>query len=65
MKTFIQNNSGKIRLAVLITPYGPVKPYGSTEYIGIKNEIGHIYISFFRYLARFEPEQKVTIDFLY
>ena len=40
----------KLRLAVLITPYGPVKPYGSTEYISKKRkkiETDHIYPSFF------------------
>ena len=64
----------KLRLAVLITPYGPVKPYGSTEYISKKKKKktkkkkkkNWSYLSlFFRYLIRFEPEQEVTVSFLY
>ena len=54
----------KLWLAVLITPYESVKPYGSAEYISKKWNWSNIFL-FSRYLIRFELEQKVTIGFLY
>ena len=65
----------KLLLAVLITPYGPVKTNGLTAYISTHTKkkmklvisIPFFFFFFFLilFLIRFEPEQKVTVSFLY
>ena len=67
----IEHFREKLWLAVLTTPYVPIKPYGSTEYISKKWNWPYLcfflflfFFFFFCYLIRFEPEQKLTISCL-